>query len=680
MNNNFIWSPKNLDSIDPVVDSISKELCKYNLIKEVIPHPTKENKVRITHARGICSLNSEKSTFIDYFQYFIDNQEKGYYYFSASVNGSATTLCKDPKCGYKQCPIVLGGYYKYLEQNSKLDNEDDKYIVSLDKFEIINSKKASLLERVNNLSTSEEVKNYLKGLIRLHSHTLYSRECGINLPRPLFNQVIIANEGTDKKEIHKLIRDILYSFGYFKSTKYKEINFEGNTDLSPTNITVIRNLKSLSRNSDSNSNMKSADLDKLENKRSDFIKMLLDNYKDHAIILEGTKDEVNEFLESNSKLKTIFSDTLTIPDPTNEEIFNYFKNLCNKYSYKLEDNFKNDFIAYLISTRKKSPYKNLDYADYLFFEVAMNAMEELQNNDFIIKASHLPSINHCDVSIDKEFSNIVGMVNIKRKLEELQKYLAYNMEISKYTDKAPKLRLHMLLTGPAGTGKTTVARIISKMLYSLGYTREDKVIESERKDFIAPYTGQTAIKTSRLIQQARGGVLFIDEAYALGQDDSFSAEAIATLIKSMEDYSDDLIVILAGYRKEMSEFLNINSGISSRIGYTFDFEDYSVEELEDILKRKLSSFEYTIEDEALANCKALIKKATNITDFGNGRFIDNLIQGIVMKHSDRLDVISNGSPSKEELFTLTVEDTDLDIDILMARKDSTLNTKIGLSF
>lgn len=680
MDDNLIWEPKNLNSIDPVVDSISKALCKHNLIKEVKPHPTKENKVRITHAKGICSLNSEKSTFIDHFQYFIDNQDRGYDFFSMTYDASITLLCMDPKCGYKHCPIILGGYYKYLEEKPKHNNEYDKYIVNLDKFEIINNKKASLLERVNNLSTSEEVKNYLKGLIRLHSHTLYSRECGINLPRPLFNQVIITNEGTDKKAIHKLIRDIFYSFGYFKSTKYKEINFEGNTELIPTNLNVVRNLKSLSTNSESNSTMKSEDLNKLENKRDDFIKTLLDSYKDHAIILEGTKDEIDELLENNSKLKTIFSDTLTIPDPTNEEIFNYFKNLCNKYSYKLEDNFKNNFIAYLISTRKKSPYKNLDYADYLFFEVAMNAMEELQNNDFIIKASHLPSINHCEVSIDKEFSSIVGMVNIKRKLEELQKYLAYNMEISKYTDKAPKLRLHMLLTGPAGTGKTTVARIISKMLYSLGYTREDKVIESERKDFIAPFTGQTAIKTSRLIQQARGGVLFIDEAYSLGQDDKFSAEAVATLIKSMEDYSDDLIVILAGYKREMSEFLNTNSGISSRIGYTFDFEDYSVEELEDILKLKLSLLGYTIEDDALSNCKTLIKKARNIIDFGNGRFIDNLIQGIVMKHSDRLDIISNGCPSKEVLFTLTAEDTDLDINTLMARKDSNLNTKIGLSF
>ena len=140
--------------------------------------------------------------------------------------------------------------------------------------------------------------------------------------------------------------------------------------------------------------------------------------------------------------------------------------------------------------------------------------------------------------------------------------------------------------------------MIAKILFDLGYIKENKVIETSRQDFVAEYMGQTAPKTTATVEKAMGGVLFIDEAYSLklGQEDLYGDEVISTLIKLMEDYKKDLVVIFAGYSKEMQEFIHANSGIKSRIGYTFEFADYSVDELYKIFELKMNAINFTIDE------------------------------------------------------------------------------------
>ena len=219
----------------------------------------------------------------------------------------------------------------------------------------------------------------------------------------------------------------------------------------------------------------------------------------------------------------------------------------------------------------------------------------------------------------------------------------------------------MVFLGNPGTGKTTVARIIAGILYNLKYIKRDKLIEVSSKDLVAEYVGQTAPKTNSVIESALGGVLFIDEAYSLAttEQNSYNAEAIATLIQAMENHRDDLVVIFAGYTKEMQSFLDSNSGIVSRIGYTLEFEDYTNEELIQIFKNMMTKSGFVVEDKAIEKVNSIIDEYRNTKNFGNARFIRNLYEKTIIKHA------SNTKDKKSKKILTTITENDINTDNLI---------------
>lgn len=244
-----------------------------------------------------------------------------------------------------------------------------------------------------------------------------------------------------------------------------------------------------------------------------------------------------------------------------------------------------------------------------------------------------------------ELNNLIGLASVKTEINNLSNLVKIQKMRESRGMKTSNVSYHCVFTGNPGTGKTTVARIVAEIYKQLGVLKKGHLVETDRSGLVAEYVGQTAPKTNAIIDSALDGVLFIDEAYSLvqgGQSD-YGKEAIATLLKRMEDDRDRLVVILAGYSKEMGYFINSNSGLQSRFNRYIDFPDYSSDELLQIFKFITKNNDCVASDEAFARVKEYVEKAIEHKDqnFGNARFIRNLFEKIITQQANRLTLEPN---------------------------------------
>lgn len=260
----------------------------------------------------------------------------------------------------------------------------------------------------------------------------------------------------------------------------------------------------------------------------------------------------------------------------------------------------------------------------------------------------------------EELESLIGLESVKKDVVSLANFIKMKKMREEKGLKAPNISYHCVFSGNPGTGKTTVARILANIFKELGILKSGHLVETDRSGLVAEYVGQTAVKTNKIIDSALDGVLFIDEAYTLvgGQND-YGKEAIATLLKRMEDDRERLIVILAGYSEDMEEFINSNPGLRSRFNRYIKFPDYTSAELFDIFQLNASKNEYIINEEA----NQYLKKRLDIVvqnkqkDFGNARYIRNYFELAIEHQANRLAADLNLTP--EKLCELTLEDVDI---------------------
>lgn len=259
----------------------------------------------------------------------------------------------------------------------------------------------------------------------------------------------------------------------------------------------------------------------------------------------------------------------------------------------------------------------------------------------------------------EELNSLVGLKEVKAEINSLINLIKVRKMRESFHLPAMEMSYHMVFTGEPGTGKTTVARLVAKIYKELGLLSRGNLVETDRSGLVAGYVGQTAIKVKEVTDKAIGGVLFIDEAYALsagGIANDFGGEAIDTLVKVMEDHRDDLVVIVAGYRKEMQEFLASNTGLVSRFNKFIDFADYTIEELLDILDSMAGKAGVSLDEEAKAYAKGQLLEFDRAAfrRFGNARGIRNLFEKIMVNQANRL--VTYEAPTLEQLQQIVKED------------------------
>jgi SpoVK/Ycf46/Vps4 family AAA+-type ATPase len=282
----------------------------------------------------------------------------------------------------------------------------------------------------------------------------------------------------------------------------------------------------------------------------------------------------------------------------------------------------------------------------------------------LVRICNSDTINgdHIEKSLDElleELNSLVGLEKVKSKVKDLIAYQRIQVLRKESGLTTPKSTLHLAFTGNPGTGKTTVARIVGRIYRQIGLLSKGHFIEVSRTDLIAGYQGQTALKVKDVIERAKGGVLFIDEAYSITENDhadSYGRECLTELTKALEDYRDDLVVIVAGYTEPMKKFFDSNPGLKSRFNTYIEFEDYNAENLLQILNSMCIKADYVLEPALALKIEEGISRILVQKDnlFSNGRYVRNLFESLVMNHARRVSTLN--SPNLADLKTLNKDD------------------------
>lgn len=589
-------------------------------------------------------------------------------------------------------PLVQSGFYFDADMSLEEDELDNIAAETKDfnppaKDSIDNVMK-DLDDMIGLGSIKEKVReysNYLK-FIALRKEKGVSDNEHINL-----HAVFKGNPGTGKTTVARMLGRIYKELGLLKKGHVHEVDrgdlvaeFIGQT--APKTKEAIKKAKdgilfideaySLARKDDDSKDFGKEAIEILLKELSDA--------QDIAIIVAGYPTEMNTFLESNPGLKSRFNMTYDFPDYIPQELIKIAEYACDKRGVKLSKDASENLYKHLVDAYRDRDkfFGNARMVNSLIDEFKMNlglrvmktkdpkqlTVESLSTieKDDIEKAYLKHKGDVADIPIDEELlkesvqklKKLTGLAQVKADIDELIKLVRYYKE----TGKNPReiFSLHSVFTGNPGTGKTTVARILAQIYKALGILERGHLVECDRQSLVGGYIGQTAIKTAELVDKAMGGVLFIDEAYALteGGGNDYGKEAVETLLKRMEDQRGKFIVIAAGYTQNMERFLEANPGLKSRFDRTFKFEDFNPEELLGIAIQQLADHNITPDDAAKNQLKAYIEYLYKKRDkyFGNGRAVRKVIEEAVRNQHLRLSEMAKSKRSAKTIGTLLFED------------------------
>ena len=509
---------------------------------------------------------------------------------------------------------------------------------------------------------------------------------GLRVPNwPSRHLVFTGNPGTGKTTISRIIASLYKRLGILKTDKVVETDrsglvapYVGQTALK-TKAIVETALDGILFIDEAYALAQGGAQDFGKEAIETLLKLMEDHRDNLVVIVAGYTDEMESFLTSNPGLASRFNRHIRFPDYTPIDLLKILLNFFTDNSYVLSESTHHGLL--IIFGREiqaqRERFGNARYARNLFekiieaqaqriFSIKNPSKPELQNiihadveaalGEKLI-AAHSPEKNYEDVI--KRLDKLVGLDNVKKQVKRLFDFVhVQRIREEKGHKPASGFSQHLVFTGNPGTGKTAVARIVADLYFSLGVIPSNRMVEVDRSRLVAGYVGQSAIKTREVLESARGGVLFIDEAYSLAQgklENDFGKEVIDTLLKAMEDQRGEFVVIVAGYTEPMNHFINSNPGLRSRFNHYIEFENYPAKDLLAIFKSFCKDTEYSLEEPAQVLMLQELEKMYAAGQTGsNGRLIRNIYERCIEVQAER---ISDGIDGKDaDLLTITVAD------------------------
>ena len=515
----------------------------------------------------------------------------------------------------------------------------------------------------------DEVKKQLKNVVDTYTY-LHTRKDVINV-RLSVNTIIVGETGTGKTALAEIIRDYFYQYRIIEKPQLTMVDavdyqrfvekWDENVQKARGGILFFDNVQKLLPDRYSN---QVNPLDKL------FVEM--DKWDENPIvIMAGLPKGLDDFLAANPAAQNRFKYTFRLPIPGFQELCEICKlELRTKYgiaAYTPEAEHRlQRLFQYLLKTKDET---------FGYAHVAVKTAEDIFTS-FISRGTAASMVEERDIrgyvpeerSLDDilgDLDHYIGMDEVKQAVREIALTVHNNVErAQRGLGEQEKMGIHIVLTGNPGTGKTTIARKLGEILESIGYLDSGHVVEVDRSKMVSPYQGETPKVVDSLCDKAMGGILFVDEAYTLaplsqsGERDNQGAQALEQLMKRMEDDRGKFVVIAAGYRTEMENLFRINVGFRSRFSYFLNIEDYTPDQLYQIMEVFAREKKYRFAPDAQELTLKMITEIYNARekDFANGRTMRQLFDKIVAKQAERLQTVDISTLSNEQLMTITVDD------------------------